>query len=169
MASARKLINCFEWRTELPSRDCPRESPVFTVNGNECLFRFIITQDVFGWNYTLYLKIKSKHEQFKVFSGNIEVDLKNEGEVIKEEVQMTKPGSNLIWSIHSFRLSKLKLLHIKYGGQSKIQFRFFSDNLAESSSNISSELGKLLIKYMPIFRLLFPENCTHFNILHNEQ
>lgn len=73
-----KIVQHFEWCTELPSIDQPRESPVFLLKNNEWFFKLVYEKPGSTWYLEIYLELKTKHTDIKTCRANYQVGFKNE-------------------------------------------------------------------------------------------
>lgn len=144
MTSEFRIIKSLEWCPELPSPVCPRNTPVFTVNGNEWLRRFALeeetrTRELF---YNLYAVVTCKNTEFEPCCFKLQVGFKKEESLILYEniYELTEPCKDEIWNMLADVLrSKLPSDYLLSNG---IKFLFSFDNTAEHLLRFRERIGE---------------------------
>lgn len=141
MTSKFQFNKCLEWCTELPSKDCPRESPVFVANGSEWNFRFVLEKQSATWYFNLYLEFKCTHTEFKSCRGNLQVGFVEEQTLSlgNKAFSVSEPIKEEIWCICTSDLQqKLSSNYLDCKG---IKFIFSFHNISVSLLKIKKYVG----------------------------
>lgn len=137
-----KIVKSLEWCTELPLKDCLRKSSVFSINGNEFSFTFVLRMVSNEWDYSLYLESVSEEVAFKPFTVRLEAGF-------KKQVTLSLPGKTFtllngkkqeIWYLSMKNLQSL--LPSDFMDGNWIKFLLHFDNVDESRLKIHKEVGK---------------------------
>lgn len=146
MTSKFQFKKSLEWCTELPAKDCPRESPPFLANGSEWFFRLILYNRI-DWCFILYLEFKCTHTEFKPFRGKFQVGFVEEQtlSLANTVFNVSEPTEKQIW--HSYVTDIHQKLTVDYFNCKGIKFIFFFDDIASSLLKICEETGESFLRY----------------------
>lgn len=149
MSSDFKIAQCIEWCTDLPTYNHPRESPVFMLNGNEWIFRFVLQFETEWcyedemeiylsyenriktyWSYELYLEHKNERMDCELCSVDFKVGYEGEGTFSLGKGVFNVSEHRCIWSCCWLNCLK------------KIKFRFNFHNAVKPPLKNSNETGE---------------------------
>ena len=141
MSSDFKCVKYLEWCTDLPTADCPLESPIFSLNGNEWFFRLYLDQG--SYSFAVDLELKTKKVDFEAVFNRYTVGFKD------EEAQCISKGSFELqrnWRVWNMLLDELQSkLPSNYMAGNKMKFVFYFNNVDESVLKIIKRTGKWLL------------------------